>query len=443
MNKNAVAMAADSAVTLSGEKVFNTANKVFALSKYHPVGLMIYGNAELMGIPWETLVKVFRQRIGSKSSGKLEEYAAAFIEFLRSLIGEEGAIDASRQEEHFAQGVLSLFMYLRHEIETELEKLFPSEDGATVGDISRVVATIVRKHYQVYRNGEFISGLTIADHRATKRLYASQLREWRKSVFEQLPISPQVARQLGDLAVGIFTKAGALEDGLGILGHLSSGVVIAGYGDDQMFPSLREYELFGVVGGHLAYRPRRSTDIGKGHDSAIIPFAQSGNMANRFMEGVDPLYQRILETSLREVWEGSLGAVIDAIQELDEAQKECYTQEAKEAGAILLDNYIQNLKNFRAEKFWKPVMQVVSSLPKDELAEMAESLVNLTSLKMKVSGEQETVGGPIDVAVISKGDGLIWIKRKHYFKPELNQHFFKNYYRETDDDDGTEKPKED
>lgn len=38
------------------------------------------------------------------------------------------------------------------------------------------------------------------------------------------------------------------------------------------------------------------------------------------------------------------------------------------------------------------------------------------------------VGGPIDVAVISKGDGLIWIKRKHYFDRDLNQHFFSNYF---------------
>ena len=44
--------------------------------------------------------------------------------------------------------------------------------------------------------------------------------------------------------------------------------------------------------------------------------------------------------------------------------------------------------------------------------------------------DAETVGGPIDVAVISKGDGFVWIKRKHYFKPELNPHFIKNYFRE-------------
>ena len=60
---------------------------------------------------------------------------------------------------------------------------------------------------------------------------------------------------------------------------------------------------------------------------------------------------------------------------------------------------------------------------------MAEALVNLTSVKRKMSLELETVGGPVDVAVISKGDGFVWISRKHYFRPELNPHFIQNYYR--------------
>jgi hypothetical protein len=68
-------------------------------------------------------------------------------------------------------------------------------------------------------------------------------------------------------------------------------------------------------------------------------------------------------------------------------------------------------------------------LPKSELAAMAEALVNLTSFKRKVSMELETVGGPIDVAVISKGDGFIWVKRKHYFTKEMNPRFFASYYR--------------
>ena len=70
-------------------------------------------------------------------------------------------------------------------------------------------------------------------------------------------------------------------------------------------------------------------------------------------------------------------------------------------------------------------------LPKDELANLAESLVSLTALHRKVSRDLEAVGGAIDVAVISKGDGFVWIKRKHYFKPELNMHFKLNYLRNT------------
>ena len=69
-------------------------------------------------------------------------------------------------------------------------------------------------------------------------------------------------------------------------------------------------------------------------------------------------------------------------------------------------------------------MSIVSLLPKEELAEMAETLVSLTSFKRRMTPEAETVGGPIDVAVISKGDGLVWVKRKHYFDRNLNLRYF-------------------
>jgi hypothetical protein len=75
------------------------------------------------------------------------------------------------------------------------------------------------------------------------------------------------------------------------------------------------------------------------------------------------------------------------------------------------------------------LLNVVASLPKAELANFAESLLNLTSMKRHISTATETVGGPIDVALLSKGDGFIWIKRKHYFERELNYQFFENYFR--------------
>jgi hypothetical protein len=96
----------------------------------------------------------------------------------------------------------------------------------------------------------------------------------------------------------------------------------------------------------------------------------------------------------------------------------------------LLGGFDQGFRRFQRETLVDPVLATVDVLPKDELAAMAESLVNLTSFKRKFSMDAETVGGPIDVAVISKADGFVWIKRKHYFAKDLNPQFLTNYYRE-------------
>jgi hypothetical protein len=98
------------------------------------------------------------------------------------------------------------------------------------------------------------------------------------------------------------------------------------------------------------------------------------------------------------------------------------------AGESILKDFRQKLTDYQSKQHISPVIDAIAVLPKDLLAEVAESLVNLTSFKRRISmTSAETVGGPIDVAVISRGDGFVWIKRKHYFKPELNPQFMSQY----------------
>lgn len=86
LNQAGVALAADSAVTVTGsgakEKVYNTVNKIFMLSKHHPVGVMVYGSANVNGIPWETLIKLYRKQLNGKSFNTIREYSANFLAFL-------------------------------------------------------------------------------------------------------------------------------------------------------------------------------------------------------------------------------------------------------------------------------------------------------------------------------------------------------------------------
>ena len=81
----------------------------------------------------------------------------------------------------------------------------------------------------------------------------------------------------------------------------------------------------------------------------------------------------------------------------------------------------------KQREYWQPVLSITASLPKDELAAMAEALVNLTKFRRRVTTARETVGGPIDVALITRGDGFVWVKRKHYFDPSLNPRVIARY----------------
>lgn len=58
----------------------------------------------------------------------------------------------------------------------------------------------------------------------------------------------------------------------------------------------------------------------------------------------------------------------------------------------------------------------------------ARDLLNEVIARMLEGRRQLLLDERLDVAVISKGDGFIWIDRKQYFRPELNDHFFQNYY---------------
>lgn len=83
MNKNAIALAADSAVTVGQHlAIHNSANKLFALSKVAPVGVIIYSNAELMGIPMEIIIKQYKSTLGNSCFPTLADYVNDFLTFL-------------------------------------------------------------------------------------------------------------------------------------------------------------------------------------------------------------------------------------------------------------------------------------------------------------------------------------------------------------------------
>ena len=424
MNKEAIAIAADSAVTLREGKIFTSANKIFSLSKYYPVGVMIYGNANFMGIPWETMIKTYRGELDTEKFDTLKEYADDFINFLSR---EKRLIPESEQEKHFKFNVYSYFSFIRREIEEEIEETIIEREEIADNELEEITSKIIKKHCDRWRKAEL--DVSIPEN-CTKDLidkYETIIDKAKKDVFENLPLNKSLSKQLTEVAVSLFVKFSDSFIHEKIL-H-SSGVVIAGFGTVDIFPVLQSVLIEGVVNNNLKYKICDATEITFQKGASIVPFAQR-EMVDSFMEGVEPGYKAVIEEYLSLIYEKYSEDIIDGIEELNADEKRKNKEKLKGAGSEILDRHREELRNYRIRNYVNPVMHVVSALPKYELAAMAESLVNLTSFKRKMSMDAETVAGPIDVAVISKGDGFIWIKRKHYFERELNPQFFANYYKE-------------
>src|SRR5690606_12376027 len=115
MNANGVALAADSAVTIGQEatKIYTSAEKLFQLSGSAPVGIMIYGNASFVGVPWETVIKSYRKKLGPKTFSTLDEYAKYFIRFIN---GSRAIFPQKRQDEAAGRLMCLFYLFLRDRI---------------------------------------------------------------------------------------------------------------------------------------------------------------------------------------------------------------------------------------------------------------------------------------------------------------------------------------
>jgi len=294
----------------------------------------------------------------------------------------------------------------------------------TYEEIERVVFNIIKEQSERWAKTKNIPSIAESFNKTILDKYGNTVNEAIKEVFEELPISKRHSNQLKKIAASLFSKFPEDIEREGI-----SGVVIAGFGKKDTFPSLKSFDLEGIVNNKLKYKEYTSTKIGFETTASIIPFAQS-EMVATFMEGVDPFYRGMEESYLSEIFSKYAKIVANSVNHYNDEDKGRLEKKLLMMGEKMFEDHRERLQDYRQEKYIDPVTAVVSILPKDELAAMAESFVNLTSFKRRVTTETETVAGPIDVAVISKGDGFVWIKRKHYFKAELNPQFFTNYYQE-------------
>ena len=418
MNRLGLVLAADSAITFTSKDEAGVttsfsagANKIFQLSNHEPVGVMIFNNAGLQNIPWEIIIKSFRSHLGENKYDSMDEYAAALHDFIvanKSLFPEE------HKDNHLKKLASNSFMFLLN-----FSRNFASDLNDSTKTGTHKIEWNRFKDFitQTLPNIPLPNYFTEAQLEKTKKEYT----DWLAKIIEDYLNNTAALMHLKNVVdaneLANYSIEALYKLYLTIFDNSYTGIVIAGYGKDECFPSYAEVKYFGFIDEVLITESVKSAVIDHNEiDSVIEAFAQQA-MVETFVTGYSPT-----------VW----GKVKDKSKEL--AQK-ISDDLVKNGGATLPANWTETLEKFNDEftqewsrdvlqEHYLPLRRIIGGLAIEEMSELAETLVMLESLKEKVTSRTQSVGGPIDVAVITKAEGLVWIKRKLFFDPEINQRYF-------------------
>lgn len=409
LNKHAVAIAADSAVTMGNtHKVVNSANKIFTLSKYHPVAVMTYSSASFMGTPWDIIIKEYRKQLRDKSFSKLEDYVNDFIKYVHV---KQFFCDENTQKTYLSWMLDSFYDICCKE--ARRMNNVPDGIALTVAQIEKTLTDCITSNKTADKCPDF-SAYTFLDFKS----YADSVVR----VF---------ANERGGANVDLLSEGFFYYLSVKIRTYSYTGLVFTGYGEDEIYPSLIPLNVSPLaVEGHLKYYIE-SGNVAKisehGSNAIIIPFAQT-DVTQTIIRGINPSFQDIIYDVIGKSIESYTGAITDILDK-DPSSSGVSTIVKGLDKKSIIDGITKQINREMFSIYSKPLIDTVAHLDKEDMANMAESFIALTSLVRRMQPGEETVGGPVDVAVISKGDGFVWINRKHYFKPELNASFFSNYFK--------------
>jgi hypothetical protein len=378
MNSGALAMATDSAVTVpygSGMKHYQGASKLVSCHADAPVAVLWHGSPDYLGIPWEVIIKDFRHRDKTKRA-RITDYADAFFQHLDS----EWHTSTWKGK---APAASVLAVDLLEHAEKSLARAPTDRSAAIERSLSEW-----RKSRQPRRK-------LLTDATARKK----GLLEWLDGELDGIEartgtLEPDLRKRLRDAAVSGWSHISRREP-------LHTGLVFAGFGEQDRLPTMCSY----LVGVPAESKPRRAKGnniaISQDVPAAIVPFAQN-DQVRLFMEGLHPTLRGFIDEMMVELGE-RLGGDDPFVGRM---------------GRLLGDHI---------DDHGRPVVDAVRFLPKADLAEFARTLIGFTAFRLRMSMAAEVVGEPIDVAVVSRAEGVVWVHRNQYFPPQLNPQFFRRY----------------
>lgn len=408
LNKRAVAIAADSAVTVGRDedhKIYNTAQKIFQLSKKQPVGIMVYSSAQFMGVPWDVLIKLYYDKSGDKDLPTVEAYREDFISFLKN--SKYFTTEKDQQDALFSEMVDVVNSVFR----TAKDRCYENEDK-NIDELP--IAEQTAYYNQVVAD---LKSMCIDDGvcEGFERYTIDQFQKYACPVFDKLYEAMKedaIPKEGIDWEEVIFEYLRSK--------HFwnYSGLVFIGYGSEQIYPALAPILINIAFDGHLRALTETESDveISNDNDAEIRSFAQD-DVIRTLLRGLAPAVRNKYEDCISD----KINEVKDSASKIAQKGK-CTKNALKDINSISEDDAVMDIRSkvndFIGDEYLHGLFRSIASFNVPDMASMAESLIEVTNLQRHITSAEESVGGPVDVAVITRSEGFVWMQHKSWLNKE-------------------------
>ena len=403
LNQKAVALAADSAVTLVDGglvAVRNDQRKLFNLVEGRPIGLMFFGVADVMGHPWDQLIEHYQAKVKPPNLAHVTDYATSFLGSLDNL---EEFFPRARQKDEYRRLLASVFRYIFHFAQYLRDS--GENEPAQATDAAVLDAAIERvwRTYQVRDDGSPRPDLACFPKDFGKKIaadYGQTIAETIAYGFSPFNLNKQALQRLNDIAIWCVVKDLFLED--------VTGLVFSGYGAEERYPVVVTCYMSAIVGG-IAKRGGPTIDAIDGDIRSRIRVFADSEVTNAFIRGIDFNLERRLYGGFRVMLHGLVDQLVEALPLPDASARENVRGRfQKDFVPRYFDAFHKMIADYQQQAFINPILRVLEIAAKNELAETARDLVGLNVFKKRITAQKQTVGGAIDVAVISRENGFQW-----------------------------------
>jgi hypothetical protein len=211
MNREGVAMAADSMVTVGAEKVFDTATKLHMLAPGYSIGVMIFNSANFMDLPWEVVLKLYRNDlIGRKRRFvSVKECAEDFLNFLK---GNSTTLSTQGQQKNLVGSMLDALL---EEMSKALVVAFRAElarrgPTLTAPELEAIIESTINQFAS--QLDQFPYAHTGKDLVDFSKCFEAQFGPMRDELiaryFDQTPLTSAQRQRIATFCLDFFAKKG-------------------------------------------------------------------------------------------------------------------------------------------------------------------------------------------------------------------------------------------